>query len=186
MAQDMNQCNFTGRLGKPPEYRYMPNGDPVCSFSIAVGSSYKDKAGQKVEQTEWVNITAFAKLAEICQQYLVKGSQVRVTGRMKTDEYEKGGIKRYSTKIIASDVQMLGSKTESAQSDNKTHTASRAAMNSQAPVGGVSNGFDDMDDDIPFAFNMNTVSDAMGAPTGLMKARNGKRMLLLQANKADF
>ena len=142
MAQDMNQCNFIGRLGKQPESRYMPNGDPVCSFSIAVGSSYKDKAGQKVEQTEWVNITAFSKLAEICQQYLVKGSHVRVTGRMKTDEYEKDGIKRYSTKIIAADVQMLGSKPESAQSEPAQHTASRAAMNAQAPDG--------FDETIPF------------------------------------
>lgn len=111
MANDLNQCNFIGRLGKDVETRYMPNGDAVSSFSIAVGSSWKDKAGDKKEETEWVSVTAFRKLAEICGQYLKKGSKVYVTGRMKTDKYtDKDGVERYSTKIIMDNMQMLDSK----------------------------------------------------------------------------
>lgn len=114
MSNDLNSCNFIGRLGKDPEARYMPNGDAVASFSIAVGWKTNEKEG-----AEWVNITAFGKLAEICVQYLVKGSQVFIQGRMKTDEYEKDGIKRYSTKIVADRMQMLGGKSESFKPANE-------------------------------------------------------------------
>ena len=109
MSNDLNQCNFIGRLGADPETRYSPAGDPVCSFRIAVGWKSKEKEG-----AEWVSITAFGKLAEICSQYLSKGSQIFVSGRMKTDEYEKDGVKRYSTKIVADRMQMLGGKSEGA------------------------------------------------------------------------
>lgn len=130
MSNDLNQCQFIGRLGKDPETRYMPSGEAVSSFSIAVGSQWKDKQGAKQESTEWVNVTAFAKLGEICGQYLTKGSQIFVSGRMKTEKYtDKEGVERYSTKIIADRMQMLGNKPEGSQ-----HTASRAAMNAQAPA----------------------------------------------------
>lgn len=106
MANDLNQCNFIGRLGKEVDMRYMPNGTAVASFSIAVGWKSKDKEG-----AEWVQITAFEKLAEICGQYLVKGSQVFISGRFKTEKYtDKDGIERYSTKIVADRMQMLGAK----------------------------------------------------------------------------
>ena len=108
MANDLNMCSFIGRLGADPETRFTTSGDPVCSFRIAVGWKSKEKEG-----TEWVSITTFGKLAEICGQYLVKGSQVFVSGRMKTDEYEKDGVKRYSTKIVADRMQMLGGKQTS-------------------------------------------------------------------------
>lgn len=114
MANDLNQCNFIGRLGADPETRYAASGDPVCSFRIAVGWKTKEKEG-----AEWVSITAFGKLAEICGQYLTKGSQVFVSGRMKTDEYEKDGIKRYSTKIVADRMQMLGGKSDDAPKQQK-------------------------------------------------------------------
>lgn len=105
MSNDLNQCNFIGRLGKDPEVKYMPSGEPVTSFSIAVGSKFGDK-----EHTEWVNVTTFKKLAEICGEYLKKGSQVFITGRLQTDSWEKEGVKQYRTKVIADRMQMLGAK----------------------------------------------------------------------------
>ncbi len=139
MANDLNQCNFIGRLGKDPEQRFLPNGDAVTSFSIAVGWKGKDKEG-----VEWVNITAFSKLAEICHEYLRKGSQVFVSGRQKTDEYEKDGIKRYSTKIVADRMQMLGSKGDGGGS--VPHDEPTEAPKQEKKAGS----FADMDDDIPF------------------------------------
>jgi len=142
MSNDLNQCQFIGRLGKDPETRYMPNGDAICSFSIGTSSKWKDKAGEKHEATEWVNITAFGKLAEICAEYLKKGQQVFVSGKIKTDKYEKDGITRYSTKIIIDNMQMLGSKPESKpaqQEEKKTD-----------PVKQDRSSFDDMKDSIPF------------------------------------
>lgn len=135
--------------------RYMPSGDPIASFSLAVGSKWKDKQGQKQESTEWVSVTAFGKLAEICGQYLKKGGQVFVSGRMKTDKYEKDGIERYSTKIIADRMQMLGGRGGSDDAgdhgDPQQRTAQqRTAQQPAAQRQGGSNGFDDMDDDIPF------------------------------------
>lgn len=103
MSSDLNQCNFIGHLGKDPDIRYMPDGTAVAAFSIAVGWKTKDKEG-----TEWINITAFGKLAEIIGKYLKKGSQVFIQGRYKTDKYEKDGQNRYITKIVAEKMQMLG------------------------------------------------------------------------------
>lgn len=132
MANDLNQCSFIGRLGKDPETRYMPNGDATTSFSIAVGWKSKDKEG-----TEWVNIVTFGKLAEICSDYLKKGAQVFVQGRFRTREWEKDGVKRYSTEIIADQMQMLGGKPSS--NGERPTSGSRAAPNSS-----------DMDEEIPF------------------------------------
>lgn len=115
MSNDLNQCQFIGRLGSDPESRFMPNGKAVTSFSIAVGSQWKDKSGEKQESTEWVNVTAFDKLGEICGEWLKKGSQVFISGKMKTDKYEKDGVTKYSTKIIAQDMQMLGGKPSGEQ-----------------------------------------------------------------------
>lgn len=153
MANDLNQCNFIGRLGKDVDMRYMPNGDAVASLTVAVGSQWKDKAGNKQEATEWVNVSAFGKLGEICGQYLKKGSQVFVSGRMKTEKYQKDGVDRYSTKIIADRMQMLGSKGGSSNQDDGQNSrpqqgSTRQPEQAQRPSGG--SGFDDMEDDIPF------------------------------------
>jgi len=145
MSNDLNQCSFIGRLGSDPETRFMPNGKAVCSFSIAVGSQWKDKSGEKCESTEWVNITAFDKLGEICREYLKKGSQVFISGKMKTDKYEKDGVTKYSTKIIAQDMQMLGAKPSGDQQDKPAASERPAAKPAPAK-----SSFDDFNDDIPF------------------------------------
>lgn len=145
MSNDLNSCSFIGRLGKAPEMRYMPNGEAVTSFSIAVSSSWNDKnSGQKKEQTEWINVTAFDKLGEICGQYLTKGSQVFIGGRMKTDKYtDKDDIEKYSTKIIADKMQMLGAKQDG-QGGDSNPPPTRQQEPKPKP------NFNDMDDDIPF------------------------------------
>ena len=98
----LNQCNFIGNLARDPETKFTAGGDAICNFSIGCGWKTKTKEG-----TEWVNVSAFGKLAEICQQYLKKGSQVYVSGKLKTDKYEKDGITKYSTKISADTIQFL-------------------------------------------------------------------------------
>jgi len=119
MANDLNRCSFIGRLGRDPEVKYMPSGSAVVNFSIAVGQSWKDKeTGQKKEKTEWVRISAFGKLAEICGEYLSKGKQIFISGRMETRKWEKDGVPQYSTEIIANDVQFLGSRVDSQETSS--------------------------------------------------------------------
>lgn len=135
----LNQCSFIGRLGQDVEMRYTKDGKAVASLSIACSESWKDKnTGEKVEKTEWINISAFGKLAEIMEKYLTKGSQVYISGKMKTDKYEKDGITKYSTKIVAREMVMLGGKD--------SQEANKAAMNeSEKPQVDP-----DFDDDLPF------------------------------------
>lgn len=104
----INKAIIVGNVGKDPEIRYLANGDAVTSFSVATTWKVKGE-----EQTEWHRITAFGKLAEICGKYLKKGSQVYIEGRLQTSKYTgKDGIERYSTDIIASQMQMLGGRGE--------------------------------------------------------------------------
>ncbi len=117
MANDLNNCQFIGRLGQDPEIKYLPSGDAVANFSVAVGEKWKDKQGQAQERTEWVNCAAFGKLGEIIGEHLRKGSQVFISGKMKTEKYQaQDGTDRYSTKIVVRDMQMLGSKSDNQQS----------------------------------------------------------------------
>lgn len=141
MANDLNQCNFIGRLGKDVETRYTQSGDTIASFSLAVGSQWKDKnTGDKQESTEWVNVLVFGALAGICETYLAKGSQVYISGRMKTDKYtDKQGVEKYSTKIIAERMQMLGGKSE-------TREAKQEAPKPKRDAGDFTN----FESDIPF------------------------------------
>jgi len=135
MSNDLNQCNFIGRLGRDPETRYMNNGDAVCNFSLAVGWKGKDKEG-----TEWVRCVAFGKLGEIAGKYLVKGKQCYVSGRMSTRKWtDKDGVERYSTEINVDRLQLLGSK-----SDGEGRQEQRQEPKPAAPD------FDEIDDDIPF------------------------------------
>lgn len=105
----INKAILVGNLGKDPEMRYMPDGTTVANFSIATSDEWKDKnTGEKKSKTEWHRIVAFRRLAEICGEYLEKGKQVYIEGKLKTRSWEKDGITRYTTEIEAYQMQMLG------------------------------------------------------------------------------
>jgi single-strand DNA-binding protein len=164
MSNDLNQCSFIGRLGRDPETRHMPSGKAVVNFSIAVGSSWKDKqTGDRKEQTEWVNIVAFDKLGEICAEYLRKGSQVFIQGAMRTRKWQdKEGKDRYSTEIIASQMQMLGGKRD-VESRPATESRSKDEPQRQAPAD--DGGFDD---NIPFVWLIACVLGALCAASNFL------------------
>jgi single-strand DNA-binding protein len=150
MANDLNLCQFIGRLGNPPEMKYLPNGDAVASFSIAVGSSWKDNQGQKQEATEWVRLSAFGKLAEIIGQYCGKGSRVYVSGKLKTRKWQdQSGADRYSTEIVANELQLLDGKD-----DRPAQPAQQAqpVQRQRAPQAAPPPPMDQFDDDIPFNY----------------------------------
>ena len=108
----LNRVQLIGRLGKDPESRFTPTGKKVASFSLAVGQRWKGADGSVKEQTEWVNIEAWGRIGEICQQYLQKGCLVFIEGRLKTDRYEDKGETKYFTKVVATSMQMLERKAE--------------------------------------------------------------------------
>ncbi|MGE0799909.1 MAG: single-stranded DNA-binding protein [Lautropia sp.] len=160
MASDLNCTHLIGRLGRDPETRYTESGNAVASFSIAVGSQWTDKnTNEKVEHTDWINCTAFGKLAEICEKYLKKGKQVYVGGRLRVEKYQDkdSGKDRWSTKVIVDRMQLLadpGARDgENRSTETRTPSQSRASSaQGSAPTGyAPSSGFDAMDDDIPFA-----------------------------------
>lgn len=129
MGRSVNKVTIIGTSGRDPEIKYMPNGNAVVNLSIATDESYNDKqSGQKVEKTEWHRITAYGKLAEIISQYLKKGSRAYFEGKLQTREWEKDGIKRYTTEIIANDMMLLDSRGEGGNAG----FTSNAPMN-QAP-----------------------------------------------------
>ena len=106
----VNKVILVGNVGRDPESRYLPNGDPVVGLSLATTEKWKAKDGSKQEATQWHRVSFFGKLAEIVGEYVKKGSQIYVEGRIEYREYEKDGVKRYSTDIIADKLQMLGGK----------------------------------------------------------------------------
>lgn len=107
----VNRCIFIGNLGADPESKNLDNDTIVCNFSIAVSESWT-KDGEKHEKTEWVKIVTWGKLAEICQNFLVKGKQVYIEGKLQTRSWESDGVTKYMTEVVASQMQMLGSKEE--------------------------------------------------------------------------
>lgn len=112
----LNKVLLIGRLGKDPDIRYTPDGSPVASFSLATSENWTDKSGTRQERTEWHNIVAWNKLADICKQFLSKGRQVYIEGRIQTHEYtDREGAKRRITEIIASQMVMLGSRPQGAE-----------------------------------------------------------------------
>lgn len=147
----VNKVILVGNLGKDPELKYMPSGDPVTNFSIATTDKYKDKqTGEPKEITEWHRISVFQKLAEICAQYLKKGSQVYIEGRIRTRKWtDSAGIEKYSTEIVAEKMQILGNKP-SGQSSQETSAADYAAAKDSAAPSIPAGGLGSMDDDIPF------------------------------------
>lgn len=141
----LNQVNLIGNLGRDPEVKHLASGDAVCNFSIACSESWKDKAtGEKKEKTEWVNISIFGKLAEIAGQYLKKGSQVFLSGKLQTRKWQdKDGNDRYTTEVVCHEMKMLGGKPEGAQGGGQP------AQRSAPPA--ASNPAQQFDDsDIPF------------------------------------
>lgn len=109
----VNKAIIIGNLGRDPELKYMTSGDAVCNFTIATKDTWKDRDGNQQEKTEWHNIVAFKRLAEICGEYLKKGSQVYIEGRIQTRSWEdKDGVKKYFTDIVADRMQMLGRRDE--------------------------------------------------------------------------
>ena len=110
MARGLNKVLLIGNLGKDPELKYTPKGTAVCKFSLAANEQYKDDNGNWVERTEWINITAWRKLAETCGQYLKKGSKIYIEGKLSTSSYEKDGVKKYFTEVVLSNMIMLDKK----------------------------------------------------------------------------
>jgi single-strand DNA-binding protein len=164
----VNKVIIVGNLGRDPEVRYTPNGSAVCNVSVATTRSWKNKeSGDKSEETEWHRVVFYDKLAEIAGEYLKKGRSVYVEGRLKTRKWQdKDGVEKYTTEIVASDMQMLGSReglgagapTGGEDSGNgggssyeRPAPASRpAAAAANRPAAKSTTGFDNMDDDIPF------------------------------------
>ncbi|MBC2717868.1 MAG: single-stranded DNA-binding protein [Desulfobacteraceae bacterium] len=164
MARGLNKVMLIGRLGKDPDVRFTQSGMEVANFSVATSEEWMDKSSnEKKERTEWHRIVAFGKLGEICGKYLSKGRQVYIEGRLQTRSWEKDGVTRYTTEIVASDMQMLDPKNsagsyndESGYSNRQQQTPQQqaSAQQAQATTGPSSmqqappSG--SFDDDIPF------------------------------------
>ena len=106
----LNRIQLIGRLGKDPESKFTPTGKKVAHFSIAISNRWKSSEGESREYTEWVNVEAWSRLGEVCQEYLKKGSLVYIDGRLKTDRYESEGETKFYTKVVALGMQMLDRK----------------------------------------------------------------------------
>ena len=140
----VNKVIVVGRLGSDPDTRYMPSGSAVTNVSVATSVSWKDKeTGEKQERTEWHRVVFFNRLAEIASEYLKKGSQIYVEGRLQTRKWEdKEGNEKWTTEIVANQMQMLGDRMSSGSSSNDRPPAQNTNKNDFAN--------DDFDDDIPF------------------------------------
>ena len=139
---NLNQCMIIGRLGADPEMRYTANGSAVTNFNVATSRQYTTADGERRDETEWFSVVTWNRLAEICSQYLVKGREVYVDGRMQTRSWEgQDGQRRYKTELIAENVQFLGGRQDTER------TADLAATG--LPVGADADG-DVEPDDLPF------------------------------------
>jgi single-strand DNA-binding protein len=149
----LNSCSFIGRVGKDVDSKTLDNGKVMASFSLAVSESYKDKSGEKVENTTWVNCVSFGKLAEIIDAYVQKGDLLYVCGKMSNRTYEKDGVTKYFTEIVLADMKMLGGnkkKSEDVQeeapgpSQGKYYDPSPVVKSKKAPAKETD------DNDLPF------------------------------------
>jgi len=167
MARGVNKVILVGNVGGDPEVRYMPSGGAVTNLTLATSESWKDKqTGQPQERTEWHRVVFFNRLAEIAGEYVRKGSKLYVEGSLRTRQWEQDGVKRYTTEIVASEMQMLDSRQGGAQQGGgfQQQQAAPQQNHQQAPAGAAPQaprtpqqpaqqpgGFDsDFDDDIPF------------------------------------
>ena len=143
----INKAILIGNLGRDPEVRYTPNGLAVANFTIATSETFNNKSGERETRTEWHRIVAFGKLGEICGEYLAKGKQVYIEGRIQTRDWEdKDGNRRSTTEIVASQMQMLGTK-EPAGASRQSFDPRDSALPEEPPGPPYP---DSQDDDIPF------------------------------------
>ena len=155
MARGINKVILVGNLGVDPETRYMPSGAAVTNIRIATSESWKDKqTGEQQERTEWHRVVFFGKIAEIAAEYLRKGSQVYIEGALRTRKWQgQDGQDRYTTEIVASEMQMLGGRGGDAGGGGRSGSASRSEPKQPAAAGDNDGGssFDEgFDDEIPF------------------------------------
>ena len=150
MARGVNKVILVGNLGKDPEVRYMPNGNAVANITLATSESWKDKtSGEQQEKTEWHRIVMFRRLGEIAGEYLKKGSQVYIEGKLQTRKWQdNSGNDRYTTEIVASDMQMLGGRGGGSAGFSSDSAPAQSAPAKSAPAPAAAGG--DFDDDIPF------------------------------------
>jgi single-strand DNA-binding protein len=129
MAKSVNKVILVGNLGKDPEVKFTPSGVPVAKFSLATNERYKDKAGEWQDRTEWHNIVAWQRLAEIVGEYVKKGSKIYIEGRLQTSSWEdkQSGEKKYRTEIVASDLVLLGGRGEGSGGDHEGRSARGAS-----------------------------------------------------------
>ena len=150
MARGVNKVILVGNLGKDPEVRYSPNGSAMANVTIATAESWKDKqSGEKQEKTEWHRVVFFNRLAEIVGEYLKKGSQVYIEGRLQTRKWQgQDGQDRYTTEIVANEMQMLGSRSGASGDTSWNQQPSNAPAQQSSPASAAP--VDDFDDDVPF------------------------------------
>jgi single-strand DNA-binding protein len=144
-SRGVNRAIIVGNVGKDPEVKYMPNGNAVANITVATSEEWKDKnTGEKQEKTEWHRVVFFNRLAEIVEQYVKKGSKLYIEGKLQTRSWEQDGVKRYTTEIVANEMQMLDSKPNQATNQQSSPNAQQGSQGGTAPS------FDNFDDDIPF------------------------------------
>ncbi|PCH64035.1 MAG: single-stranded DNA-binding protein [SAR86 cluster bacterium] len=167
-TRGVNKVILVGNVGGDPETRYMPNGNAVANLTIATSDSWKDKnTGQQQEKTEWHRVVFFNRLAEIVGEYVRKGSKLYIEGRLQTRSWEQDGVKRYTTEIVASEMQMLDSRggqsggggdyQSQGQSQGQSQPPAQSSQQQAAPAAAAQAApqaapasFDNFDDDIPF------------------------------------
>ena len=151
MASDLNRCEFIGRLGKDPEMRYSADGNAICNLSLGVNFEYKNKAGEPQKTVTWVRISAYSHLAGICGDYLKKGSQIYIAGKLTVRKWvNKDGVDQYTTEVVANDLQMLGNKNQDAPSIAPAAPAKPKSDAYRQIKEGIVVPLEDMIDDVPF------------------------------------
>jgi single-strand DNA-binding protein len=148
----VNRVTILGRVGKDPELRYATGGAAICNLSVATSRSWKDKtSGERQEETEWHRVALFERLAEVAGEYVKKGKQVYIEGRLKTRKWtDKDGVERYTTEIMATELVLLGSGEDKGAAPAPAQRSAPVSRAPAPPSPRKAAAFDDMDDDIPF------------------------------------
>jgi single-strand DNA-binding protein len=152
MARGINKVILIGNIGTDPEVRYLPNGNAVATLSVATSESWKDKqTGEKQERTEWHRVVCFNRLGEIAGEYLRKGAKLYVEGSLRTRKWQdQQGQDRYTTEIVAADIQMLDGKGQGTANFGEAPQQFAAGAKTSSPPPSAAEAFEELDDDIPF------------------------------------